>query len=95
MLDLPNTHGPVFLFFEAHQRLAKENPQAIGALGGFCLELRPLGRVGDVGGQGAHARARLRLAGRQWKPPLPFGPVPLHVRMRRVYGPAHVWPARS
>lgn len=30
--------------------LAKQNPQAIGALGGFRLELRPLRRLGDVGG---------------------------------------------
>jgi hypothetical protein len=41
-----------FLFFEAHQRLAKENPQAIGALGGFCLEVRPLGRWGCRGTRG-------------------------------------------
>ena len=33
--------------------LPMQNPQAIGALGGFCLKLRPLRRIGDVGGQGA------------------------------------------
>ena len=62
--------------------LAKQNPQAIGALGGFRLELRPLRRIGDVGGIGVCHGAIQILAGLRCKPLLPLGPVPLHLGMR-------------
>ena len=52
----------------------KVKPPGGGALGGLCLESRPLRRIGDVGGMG-YARAGLRLAGRRCEAPLPFGPL--------------------
>jgi hypothetical protein len=43
-------------------RLPKQNPQARGALGGSCLESRPLRRVWDVGGWG-HALEQYDVSG--------------------------------
>ena len=63
-------------------RLPKQNPQARGALGGSCLELRPLRRVG-VSGDGGTRRNSLRLAARHCVLRLPFGAMALHLGMRR------------
>jgi hypothetical protein len=60
-------------------RLPKQNPQARGTLGGFCLELRLLRRIGVSGETGGHARAVSILAGRHCEPPLPFGPIALRL----------------
>jgi hypothetical protein len=61
----------------------KQNPQAIGVLGGFCLKLRPLRRIGDVGGQGLR-QSNVTLAAQHHKPLLPFGAMPPHVGVRRL-----------
>jgi hypothetical protein len=39
------------------RQMSKQNPQAIGALGGFRLKLRPLPRIGVSGDTGVYARA--------------------------------------
>jgi hypothetical protein len=66
----------------AYPALAKVKPPGGGALGGFCLESRPLWRIG-VSGDGVYAKATLTLAAQHGERLLPFGAMRRHVGMRR------------
>lgn len=72
----------------------KQNPQAIGALGGFCLQIRPLLRIGVSGDWGIR-RSNLLLAGRYCRPLLAFGAMRLHIGMRRFHWAARMLARRA
>src|ERR1700722_7574421 len=57
------------------RQMPKRNPQSERGAWGF----RPSSRAAPSVGEGAHARAGLRLARRHCAAPLPFGPIALHV----------------
>ena len=71
-------------------QMSKQNPQAIGALGGFRLKSRPLLRIGVSGERGIR-RSNFDLAGPYCRPLLPFGAMPLDIGMRRFHRAARIF----
>jgi hypothetical protein len=60
--------------------MPKQNPQAIVALGGFCLSQGHSGRIGTSGDGGTPEQCST-LAAPRCRPPLPFSAMSLHVGM--------------